>query len=145
MEKVEVFSQSFETICRAGMSPLSQPLFMLLVHMKLQAWVQHHSAARLAMSRPVQRITAAPWGLTFFFSRQFNCPTPSVNPRALLLHLHLKTVPATSDLKRGLYVQKCVGFSSSINVTKETVSSRNLSHFHSQTTAALGVPLLSIF
>jgi len=126
MEKVEFFSQSFETICRAGMSPFSRPLFMLLVHTKLRAWVQRAGAGQLPVSRSSLLLCSV--GTDLFLSfRPFNCPTSSFNPRALLLHSHLKTVAALSDLNCGLYVQKCVGSSSSINATEETVSSWNLS------------------
>lgn len=130
--------------CRAGKSPSSQLLFVTCPYeiVSVGATLQCSTAARV-MSRARHHCCSMETNL--FFSRQFNCPTSSVNSRALLLHWYLKSVAAISGLKCGLYVQKCVSSSSSINVTEETVSSWNFSHFHSQTTTAPGVPLLSIF
>lgn len=77
-EKVEVFSQNFETICRAGMWPSDQPLYYLSMwscECGCNTAVQHSCPVTSPSTQGGCSV-----GTDLSFSRQFHFPSLSVSP-----------------------------------------------------------------
>lgn len=137
--KSKIFSQSFETICRAGMWPSDQVLFVFLVHVKLWVWVQHSCPVTSPATQgccSVRLSSLFPDSSTAQLHQLSQHTSPPFAFEDCICYFRLEV---------WVICTKCVGSSSSINVTEEAVSSWNLSHFHSQNTTGPAVPLLNIF
>lgn len=131
------FSQSFETICRAEMWPLTRLCITCPCEFECEC-------NRAALPHPLPPRAAVLWVLTSLF------------PDSSTAHYHQSAQHTFSPfafedcicyfrLEVWVICVKCAGFSSSINVREKAVSLQNLSHFHSQNATGTAVPLLNNF